>query len=557
MKRFLGKSICHGAVFGKIFFLHAADSVPDENTEPCVAENPCRELERYEQAKAEAGLQLQELQKKTAQKVGQKEASIFEAQALLLEDGAFNECIRQKIMEEQKPAAYAVKMAGDVFGSRFSQMKDEYIQARAADIRDIVRLLLSVLTGRKTMRKLCGPVIVAAEELLPGETVQLDSEKVLALITSRGSVNSHTAILARTMGIPTVTGIPVKPEWDGHLAAVDGNSGTMILDPDEKTLEEMKGRQRQEMAGKNLLQQLKDQENVTLDGKTIPVCANIKSLEDIETVLDHGGSGIGLFRSEFLFLGRKEPPSEEEQFQIYKEAAEKMDGKKVVIRTLDLGADKTPGYMKTEPENNPAMGCRGIRVCLQQPELFRAQLRAIYRASVFGNIAILYPMITSLEEMNEICRITENIRKELTDDGLPWKQMEQGIMIETPAAAVISDLLAREVDFFSIGTNDLTQYTLAMDRDNGKLDRFFDPHHPAVLRLIAQTVENGHREGCRVSICGELGADLELTETFLQMGIDELSVAPGMILPLRKQIRSSRTTAKGRTPVDQSENFTG
>ena len=341
------------------------------------------------------------------------------------------------------------------------------------------------------------------------------------------------------MNIPALTGIPVMPEWDGRLAIVDGHSGTLILDPDEESLAEMKQRQENDREVRRLLQELKGKENITLDGKKISVYANIGSLADVGTVLSNDGGGIGLFRSEFIYLGKSSLPTEEEQFQIYKSVAEMMAGKKVIIRTLDIGADKQADYLGLEKEDNPAMGFRAIRVCLSRPEIFRTQLRAVYRASAFGNISVMYPMITSVEEVKKILRIVENVKNELTESGIPWGEVEQGIMIETPAAALISDLLAKEVDFFSIGTNDLTQYTLAMDRQNSKLDEFYNPHHEAVLRLIEQVVRNGHREGCWVGICGELGADLELTERFLRMGIDELSVAPGMILAVRKQIRNS------------------
>lgn len=535
MEKYSGKSIYKGIAIGRILFYGKKEAVIKRYK----VEDPQAEIERYERAKKAAVSQLNKLYETAVLKVGEENAAIFEVHAMLLEDDDFNDSIRNMIMTQQINAEYAAAATGENFSNLFAQMEDEYFRARSADIKDISESVVSILSGKEQGRKFDEPVIVAADDLMPSETVQMDKEKVLAFATRLGSSNSHTAILARTMNIPALTGIPVMPEWDGRLAIVDGHSGTLILDPDEESLAEMKQRQENDREVRRLLQELKGKENITLDGKKISVYANIGSLADVGTVLSNDGGGIGLFRSEFIYLGKSSLPTEEEQFQIYKSVAEMMAGKKVIIRTLDIGADKQADYLGLEKEDNPAMGFRAIRICLSRPEIFRTQLRAVYRASAFGNISVMYPMITSVEEVKKILRIVENVKNELTESGIPWGEVEQGIMIETPAAALISDLLAKEVDFFSIGTNDLTQYTLAMDRQNSKLDEFYNPHHEAVLRLIEQVIRNGHREGCWVGICGELGADLELTERFLQMGIDELSVAPGMILAVRKQIRNS------------------
>ena len=535
MEKYSGKSIYKGIAIGRILFYGKKAAVIKRYK----VEDPQAEIERYERAKKAAVSQLNKLYETAVLKVGEENAAIFEVHAMILEDDDFNDSIRNMIMTQQINAEYAAAATGENFSNLFAQMEDEYFRARSADIKDISERVVSILSGKEQGRKFDEPVIVAADDLMPSETVQMDKEKVLAFATRLGSSNSHTAILARTMNIPALTGIPVMPEWDGRLAIVDGHSGTLILDPDEESLAEMKQRQENDREVRRLLQELKGKENITLDGKKISVYANIGSLADVGTVLSNAGDGIGLFRSEFIYLGKSSLPTEEEQFQIYKSGAEMMAGKKVIIRTLDIGADKQADYLGLEKEDNPAMGFRAIRICLSRPEIFRTQLRAVYRASAFGNISVMYPMITSVEEVKKILRIVENVKNELTESGIPWGEVEQGIMIETPAAALISDLLAKEVDFFSIGTNDLTQYTLAMDRQNSKLDEFYNPHHEAVLRLIEQVVRNGHREGCWVGICGELGADLELTERFLRMGIDELSVAPGMILAVRKQIRNS------------------
>jgi phosphotransferase system enzyme I (PtsI) len=421
----------------------------------------------------------------------------------------------------------------------FAEMDDEYFKARSADMKDISERVISVLTGKETNYTFDEPVIIAADDLMPSETVQLDKDKVLAFVTKFGSANSHTAILARTMNIPALINVPVTPDWDGKMAIVDGHTGTFYIDPDEETVKDMQAKREKDLEARRLLQELKGKENVSLDGQKINLFANIGSLADVGSVLQNDGGGIGLFRSEFIYIGRDTMPTEEEQFSVYKTVAENMAGKKVIIRTLDIGADKQVDYLGLEKEDNPALGFRAIRICLTKPEIFKTQLRAIYRASVFGKISIMYPMITSVEEVEEIQKIVTQVKAELDADGIPYGEVEQGIMIETPAAAVISDELAKMVDFFSIGTNDLTQYTLAMDRQNDKLDRFYNSHHKAILRLIQKVVENGHAGGAWVGICGELGADTSLTETFLQMGVDELSVSPSMILPVRDAIRKS------------------
>ena len=443
------------------------------------------------------------------------------------------------IENEEVNAEYATAVTGENFSKMFAEMEDEYFKARSADMKDISERVISVLSGKDTTATFDQPVIIAADDLMPSETVQLDKEKVLAFVTKYGSANSHTAILARTMNIPALINIPVDPSWDGKMAIVDGHTGTFYLDPDEDTIHEMTAKQDKDLEERRLLQELKGKENVSLDGKKINLYANIGGLKDLASVLANDGGGVGLFRSEFLYIGRDSMPTEEEQFQAYKAVAQTLAGKKVIIRTLDIGADKQADYLHLDKEDNPALGFRAIRICLTRPEIFKTQLRAIYRASAYGTISVMYPMITSTEEVEEIKKISAAVRAELSADGVPFGNVEEGIMIETPAAAIISDELGKMVDFFSIGTNDLTQYTLAMDRQNDKLDRFYNPHHPAVLRLIQTVIENGHTGGAWVGICGELGADTSLTETFLQMGVDELSVSPSMILPVREAIRKS------------------
>ena len=539
MEKIAGKSIYKGIAMGRILYYGKQDGLVKRYK----IEDVEAETARYEAARDVAIGQLQEIYETAIQKVGEENAAIFQVHAMLLEDDDFNDSVRNMIATQQVNAEYAVTATGENFSALFAQMEDEYFRARSADIKDIADRVAAVLSGRDADRSFTEPVILVAEDLTPSETVQMDKDKVLAFVTREGSANSHTAILARTMNIPALIGVPVQADWDGLQAAVDGHKGLLILEPDAETQAQLQEQQAQDAEKRRLLQELKGQENVTLDGKKINLYANIGSLADVGAVLANDGGGIGLFRSEFLYLGRESAPSEEDQFQIYKSVAEMMAGKKVIIRTMDIGADKQVDYLGLDKEENPALGYRAIRICLDQPELLKSQLRAIYRAGAFGNIAVMYPMITSLEEVGRIKALAEEVRLSLAADGIPFGEIEQGIMIETPAAALISDRLAQEVDFFSIGTNDLTQYTLAMDRQNNRLGSFYQPHHEAILRLIRMTVENGHAGGCWVGICGELGADLELTETFLQMGVDELSVTPGMILAVREKIRSSHGQA--------------
>ena len=421
-------------------------------------------------------------------------------------------------------------------------MEDDYFKARAADVKDISERMVNILSGNESGGAIGDePVIVVAEDLAPSETVQMDKEKLLAFVTRLGSANSHTAILARTMNIPALIEVDIKEEWNGKMAVVDGYTGTFYIDPDEDILKKMQEKKEEDIKARELLQELKGKEDVTVDGKHIKLYANIGGVKDVASVLANDAAGIGLFRSEFLYLEADNYPNEEAQFQAYKTVAENMAGKKVIVRTLDIGADKQVDYFNLDHEENPAMGYRAIRICLDRRDIFRTQLRALLRASAYGNIGIMYPMIISVDEVKEIKKIVESIKAELTEKGIEYGKVEQGIMIETPAAVMISDLLAEEVDFFSIGTNDLTQYTLAIDRQNSKLDNIYDAHHPAVLRMIQKTIENGHKAGCWVGICGELGADMTLTETFLKMGIDELSVSPTFVLPIRKLIREMST----------------
>ncbi|WP_418884631.1 phosphoenolpyruvate--protein phosphotransferase [Blautia hydrogenotrophica] len=532
-----GKSILKGIAIGEIFFYQKEE----KEIKRYKPENLEAEQKRYEKARDEAIGQLGELYKKACQEVGEVNAAVFEVHAMMLEDDDFNDAVLNMIATQGINAEYAVAMTGDNFSKMFSEMEDEYFKARAADIIDISNRVVAVLGGSGSGNcELNKPVILIAEDLAPSETVQLDKNMLLAFVTEQGSSNSHTAILARSMNIPALIGVPIRKEWNGRMAVVDGYTGTLYLDPDEETLKELKKRKQAEDEERQLLLELKGKEDVTLDGKHIKLYANIGNISDVAAVMKNDAEGIGLFRSEFLYLEKDHFPTEEEQFQAYKTVAEMMAGKKVIIRTLDIGADKQAEYFHLEHEENPAMGYRAIRICLTQPEIFKTQLRALFRASAFGNIAIMYPMIISIEEIRKIKEIVEEVKSELREQGVQFSEVEQGIMIETPAAAVMSDVLAEEVDFFSIGTNDLTQYTLAIDRQNAKLDSFYDAHHPAILRMIQTVIDNGHSKGCWVGICGELGADTELTETFLKMGIDELSVSPTFVLPVRKLIRTSK-----------------
>ena len=457
----------------------------------------------------------------------------------MLEDDYYRESVENMIRTQKVNAEYAVAATGDNFSQMFASMEDDYMRERAADVKDISERILAILGGgSKSTVNTEEPVIILADDLAPSETVQLDKDKVLSFVTVHGSVNSHTAILARTMGIPALIGpsIPLDDKVDGKLAIVDGANGIIYVDPDRKTLSEMQRRQQEEEEKKELLQQLKGKENITLDGKKVMLYANIGNIKDLATVVQNDAGGIGLFRSEFLYLEKEDYPTEEEQFKIYKTVAETMAGKRVIIRTLDIGADKKCHYFEMDEEENPALGYRAIRICLTLPQVFKTQLRALFRAAVYGNLAVMYPMITSLWEIKKIKDIVGEVKAELEEQGMEYRIPEQGIMIETPAAVMISADLAEEVDFFSIGTNDLTQYTLAVDRQNPKLDAFYAPHHPAVLAMIRMTVENAHRAGIWAGICGELGADLSLTREFLAMGVDELSVSPGRILPIRRII---------------------
>ncbi len=533
MQVYEGKSVFGGIAIGKIRVYKKGE----QQVKRIRIEDGDRELARYEEARAAAISQLGQLYEKALKEVGQVNAAIFEIHQMMLEDDDYNESVENIIRTQMVNAEYAVAATGDNFYQMFAAMEDDYMRERAADIKDISERLLSVLSGSSTgMSDSEEPVIIIAEDLAPSETVQLDKEKVLSFVTRQGSLNSHTAILARTMGIPALVSTPILPDAsiDGQLGIVDGNGGKIYINPDKETLKCMEARQQEEQEKKQLLQALKGRENVTLDGQKVMLYANIGSSKDLAAVRQNDAGGIGLFRSEFIYLEADNYPTEEEQFKIYRTAAETMAGKPVIIRTLDIGADKQCDYFDIEPEENPALGYRAIRICLTRPEVFKTQLRALFRASAYGKIAIMYPMITSVWEVRRIREIAEEVKAELTSQGIAFGSPEQGIMIETPAAAMISDELAKEVDFFSIGTNDLTQYMLAIDRQNPRLDQFYDTHHPAVLRTIAMVVENAHKAGIWAGICGELGADLTLTKEFLAMGVDELSVSPGSILPIRR-----------------------
>jgi len=537
MEQFQGKAISGGIAIGTLR-LFARNDAQVKRYKVTDTES---ETARFEEARKEAIEQLHALYTKAVAEVGEANAAVFDTHAMMLEDDDYIESANNIIRTQGVNAEYAVAMTGDNFFQMFSAMEEEYFRARAADIKDISDRVIRILAGGgDSGDDYDEPVIIAAEDLSPSETVNLDKAKVLAFVTRKGSGTSHTAILARSMGIPALIGIPVDEAWNGTLCIVDGTNGKFYLDPDRDTLKKLHDRQQEEIHKKELLQQLKGKENVTLDGKVINVFSNIGSPADVANVLQNDSGGIGLFRSEFLYLEKDHFPTEEEQFQAYKQVAENMAGRKVVIRTLDIGADKQVDYFDLAHEDNPAMGLRAIRICLTRPEIFKTQLRALFRASMYGTISIMYPMIISVQEVREIHAIVAEVKQELRDAQIPFKDVEEGIMIETPASVIISEELAKEVDFFSIGTNDLTQYTLACDRQNPNLGHFFNPHHEAVLRMIQMTIENGHKGGCWVGICGELGADLSLTETFLKMGVDELSVSSSMILPLREKIRSLR-----------------
>ena len=541
MQIYNGKSVFGGIAIGKI----SVYQKKEQQVKRVKIDDPEQEMARYEKAKAEGIKQLQGLYDKALREVGEANAAIFEVHQMMMEDDGYNESVENIIRSQGVNAEYAVATTGDNYAQMFSAMDDDYMRERAADVRDISERLLTILNGEETEAVDADePKIIVAEDLAPSETVQLDKDKVLSFVTVKGSLNSHTAILARTMAIPALvnTSVSLESEIDGRLGIVDGANGTFYVDPDEATLAEMKKRQEEDLSRKQLLLTLKGKENVTLDGQKVMLYANIGNIKDLATVIQNDAGGIGLFRSEFIYLEKEDFPTEEEQFQIYRQVAQTMAGKRVIIRTLDIGADKQCDYFHMEHEENPALGCRAIRICLTRPEIFKTQLRALFRASAFGKIAIMYPMITSVQEVRKIKEIVEEVKAELTTQGVEFGNPEQGIMIETPAAAIISDDLAKEVDFFSIGTNDLSQYTMAIDRQNPQLDLFFDPHHPAVLRMISLVVENAHKAGIWAGICGELGADQSLTKEFLAMGVDELSVSPGSILPLRKIILETNVT---------------
>ena len=532
-----GKSVFGGVSIGKLMFYKRNEKViKREHISDADAE-----WKRFEAAKGQAVDQLKELYEKALEDVGEANAMIFEIHQMMLEDLDYLESIENIIRSQEVNAEYAVATTADNFAQMFASMDDAYMQGRAADVKDVSERVLDILCGVSAgVKEMTEPCIIAADDLAPSETVQLDKSKVLGFATMYGSANSHTAILARTMNIPAVIGLgeTLSSQYDGKMAVIDGFTGILYVDPDEETLARMQEKRAKDLEQKELLNQLKGKENVTRSGQKINVYANIGNVSDLGAVLKNDAGGIGLFRSEFLYLENSTFPTEEQQFAVYKQVAESMAGKKVIIRTLDIGADKQVDYFNLDKEENPALGYRAIRICLTRPEIFKTQLRALYRAAVYGNLSIMFPMIISVSEVKKIKEIIAQVQAELKAEGIPYKEdVELGVMIETPAAVMISRELAKEVDFFSVGTNDLTQYTLAIDRQNQKLDTFYDPHHPAVLAMIKMAADNAHAEGKWIGICGELGADMELTAKFIQMGIDELSVSPGYTLELRKRIR--------------------
>ena len=539
MQSYQGKSVYKGIAMGPVVVLKKNDYQVKRTR----IEDPEAEIKRVDEALEKSKEQLQKLYDKAVQEVGEASAAIFEVHQMMLEDDDYLEAIQNTIRTEQINAEYAVAATGDNFAEMFASMDDDYMKARSADIKDISERLVRNLSGQDDADlSSIEPSIIVADDLSPSETVQMDKDKILAFVTVHGSTNSHTAILARMMNIPALIGVDMDLEeiHTGMEAVVDGFQGTVIFEPDETVKAQTTEKMAEEAEKLRLLQELKGKENVTLDGHKINIYANIGSVGDIGYVMENDAGGIGLFRSEFLYLGRNDFPTEEEQFQAYKQAVRMMAGKKVIIRTLDIGADKQVDYFNLGNEDNPAMGYRAIRICLKQPEIFKTQLRALLRAAVYGNLSIMYPMITSTEEVKKIYEIVAEVEEELKAQEIQYKIPEQGIMIETPAAAIISDRLAEMVDFFSIGTNDLTQYTLAIDRQNEKLDEFYNPHHEALLRMIRMVVDNAHKCGKWAGICGELGADTTLTEEFVRMGLDELSVAPSMVLKLRKIVREMK-----------------
>ena len=539
MNKYTGKSVFGGIAIGKIMVYEKGEHQVKrvKITDADVEKN------RYYEAVERAFKQLGELHDKALREVGEANAAIFEIHQMMLEDDDYKESVEHIIESQMVNAEYAIAQTGDNFSQMFAAMDDEYMRGRAADVKDITERLLGILSGNtESGVDADEPVIMVAEDLAPSETVQMDKSKILSFVTQKGSVNSHTAILARTMGIPALIGsdIVIDESLNGKLAVVDGTNGVVYVEPDEATLSAMQEEQRKDNEKKALLQELKGKEDVTLDGKKIKLYSNIGNIKDLANVIANDAAGIGLFRSEFIYLESDTFPTEEEQFNIYRTVAESMAGKPVIIRTLDIGADKQCDYFGLDKEDNPALGLRAIRICLTRPEIFKTQLRALYRASAYGNISIMYPMIISEQEVDKIKVIENEVKAELTEQGIEFGNPKSGIMIETPAAVIMSRQLAKKVDFFSIGTNDLTQYTLAIDRQNTKLDDFYDAHHPAVLAMIRMVVENAHAEGIWAGICGELGADTTLTEEFLKMGVDELSVSAGKVLAVRKVIRETR-----------------
>lgn len=536
MQKYIGKSISKGIAIGKIYFHSKGDNLLSRNK----IEDPDGEIKRYMVARDIAISQLRDIYEDAIVKVGQKDAEVFKSHIKLIEDVEFNDFIINIIKTQKVNSSYAVKLTCDYYSRFFNNMKTEFLRSKSDDFRDISQRLIRVLTGVSSKTLVFDePLILLASNLTPSEVLHIDKSKLLALVTQFGFEHSHTSILARTMRIPAISGIDIEEDWNGKPAIVDGSSGILIINPDESTLIMYKEKRIKELEEEKPLEYLKGKDNISLSGQSIDILANIGSVLDLPEVIKNDANGIGLFRSEFVYLGKDNYPSEEEQFTIYKKLAETMAGKKVIIRTLDIGADKQLEYFDMNKEENPALGYRGIRISLTRPDIFKTQLRAILRASSYGNISIMYPMIISLDEVLKIKKIVGEVKKELDNEGISYKDVEQGIMIETPAAALISDLLAKEVEFFSIGTNDLSQYTLAIDRQNTKLDDFYDPYHKAILRLIKLVIDNAHKEGIRVGICGELAADTSLTASLLDIGIDELSVSPANVLSVRKSIRDA------------------
>lgn len=537
MKQYMGKSIFPKVAIGKILFYEKNQAIVKREK----VQDTQMELVKFEEAKEEARSQLSVLYEKARKEVGEAEAAIFDVHLMMIDDDDYGESVANIITSQEVGAAYAVATTGDNFARMFSDMDDEYMKARAADVKDISERIVNILSGNETDEfSLTEPVILVADDLAPSETVQMDKSKLLGFVTQLGSVNSHTAILARMMSIPALIEVEIQKEWNGKLAIVDGYTGILSVDPDEACIAEAQIKIEEDRKKRELLKTLKGKDTVTPDGRKINLYANIGSVSDTSAALINDAEGIGLFRSEFLYLESNDFPTENEQFLAYKAVAENMAGKKVIIRTLDIGADKTVKYFQLDKEENPALGYRAIRICLTREEIFRTQLSAIMRASAFGNISIMFPMIISLEELRRCKVILEEVKRNLESQAVIFQEVEIGAMIETPAAVMISEDLAKEVDFLSIGTNDLTQYTLAIDRQNPKLDQFYDAHHPAVLKMIQMTIDGGHKGGAWVGICGELAADMELTEKFIEMGVDELSVSPTFILPIREKIRGEQ-----------------